>query len=171
VSYQDVADMAEDWDLRMRLIACVAQEHRDDPVQFVEDQIWRIAGQPGWGDAWNYAKLVHENDPDYHPGKDAAVLTDGMILAGVQQVVNIVEGRINDEAEAAQAAAAAAVQAEADRQLEVFTRQREYELANPIIPVEIPAPPPGDPVVIPGSDEPVPGEPPPATGDFQEPPQ
>jgi hypothetical protein len=161
--------MAEDWGLRMRLIACAAQEHPDNPVTFVEEQIWRICGQPGWGDAWQYARLTHADVEGYEIGKDDTVLTDGMILSGMQSVVNAVTERAN--AATATAALLATEQADAEhaRQLATFTAQREVELAKPIVPTEIPAPPTEPPPTPPGSTVEDPNAPAPAAGPFEEP--
>jgi hypothetical protein len=170
MSYQDVADMAEDWGLRMRLIACAAQEYPDNPVDFIDEQIWRICGQPGWGDAWQYSRLTHADDPDFDIGMQEDVVTDGMILSGIQEVIRqvnshaaILASEIREQQEAAEKAAAA-------RQLEAFTAQREIELANPILPVEIPAPPP-EVVQLPvlPEPEPQPDGSSPANGPFEEP--
>jgi hypothetical protein len=53
--------------------------------------IWRYnryvwAASPGWGGAWDSALAGHPDDPAYEPGRDPAVITDGMILATVQQL-------------------------------------------------------------------------------------
>jgi hypothetical protein len=44
--------------------------------------VW--AASPGWGAAWDSALAGHPDEPDYEPGKDPAVITDGMILSTVQ---------------------------------------------------------------------------------------
>ena len=171
MSYQDIADMAEDWGLRMRLIACAAQEHPDNPVTFVEEQIWRICGQPGWGDAWQYARLTHKDVEGYEIGTDETVVTDGMILSGMQFVVNAVVERAATTAAEVEQAAAVRAQVEADRQMAMFVAQRDLELAKPIIPTEVPTqlpvvnpdPPPAESVPL------DPNSPPPAEGPFEEP--
>jgi hypothetical protein len=168
VSYQDVADMAEDWNLRMRLIAAAAQEHPDNPVTFIDEQIWRICGQPGWGDAWQYARLTHTDVEGYAIGKDETVVTDGMILSGMQSIINGVAERA--AAAAAVAAAAAAEQADVEhtRQVALFAAQRDVELANPIVPTEVPTEPVVDPAPLPPTVD-DPNAPPPATGPFDDP--
>jgi len=174
VSYQDVANMAEDWPLRMRLIAAAAAVHPDNPMTFVEEQIWRITGQPGWDAAWTYARLTHPDDEDYEPGEDEGVITDAMIYDGIQQVSGAVRGRETDAEIAAENANQARLQAETDRQLELFTKQRELEIANPIIypdapaAVQLPYTPPEE------AEPPVemildPNAPPPAATPFEEP--
>jgi hypothetical protein len=46
--------------------------------------VW--AASPGWGAAWDSALAAHPDDAAYEPGRDPAVITDGMILATVQQL-------------------------------------------------------------------------------------
>ena len=46
--------------------------------------VW--ASSPSWGEKWDYALASHEDDPDYEPGKDPAVITDADILATVQHL-------------------------------------------------------------------------------------
>jgi hypothetical protein len=41
------------------------------------------AAAPGWDAAWESSK-VSNPDPDYDPGRDGGVITDGMILSQVQ---------------------------------------------------------------------------------------
>jgi hypothetical protein len=77
MSYWDIASMARDLDLQSRIYACVAQEtgSQDRTVDFLV-----ICGAPGWAEAW--ASALASDDP--LPGKDPAVITDGMILSSVQ---------------------------------------------------------------------------------------
>lgn len=83
MSYWDVSLVAADADLQTRIAACAATEHRsDDPVQWSWDHRWDLAAQPGWSDAW--ASAVAAGNPA--PGRDEAVITDGMVLSGVQSV-------------------------------------------------------------------------------------
>lgn len=51
---------------------------------WVHDYRYVWASSPGWGAAWDYALAAHPDDPEYEPGKDAAVITDEMILSAVQ---------------------------------------------------------------------------------------
>jgi hypothetical protein len=82
MSYKSVADMAESYSLNRRLTAGAAKESIDEPQAWVSVYRWEIASQPGWDTAWDSA--VAGEVPD--PGSDEAVITDGMILAGVQAV-------------------------------------------------------------------------------------
>lgn len=83
MSYKDVASMAESYSLNRRMNAAAATESIADPVQWVNLYRWEVAAQPGWDAAW--ASAVAGGNAD--PGSDEAVITDGMILSGIQAVV------------------------------------------------------------------------------------
>lgn len=83
MTYNDVADMADSASLKRRVTAAVAEEGILDPVGWLFPRYWQIVSQPGWDDAW--ASAVAGGNPD--PGASDAVITDGMILSGVQAVV------------------------------------------------------------------------------------
>lgn len=76
----EVALLQRDQSLHMRLAACAALEHRPDPDQWAWDSSWALAAQPGWGGKW--AEAIAAGNPD--PGRDPAVITDGMILSAIQ---------------------------------------------------------------------------------------
>jgi hypothetical protein len=80
--YNSVADMAEDFALGRRITAAAAKESIDNPQGWTQLFRWEVASQPGWDAAWDSA--VAGGVPS--PGADEAVITDGMILAGVQAV-------------------------------------------------------------------------------------
>lgn len=80
MSYWDVATMAGNSDLTLRVQACAATENIDDPYTWAADHMLDLASQPGWSEAW--ASAVASNNPA--PGRDAGVITDGMILSAVQ---------------------------------------------------------------------------------------
>lgn len=84
MTYKTVADMQEDYELRRRLVAACAVEKADEanPSGWVSDRIWDLVTQPGWADAYGYAK----NAGNAHPGADEAVVTDGMILSALQAI-------------------------------------------------------------------------------------
>jgi hypothetical protein len=84
MSYKSVADMADSYSLVRRLVAGAAKESIDNPQGWVQLYRYEIASQPGWDAAWDSA--VASENPD--PGNDEAVITDGMILSGVQAVWN-----------------------------------------------------------------------------------
>jgi hypothetical protein len=83
MSYKSVADMAENFALNRRITAGAAKESIDNPQGWVQLYRWEVAGQPGWDAAWDSAVAGGVVDP----GNDEAVITDGMILSGIQAVV------------------------------------------------------------------------------------
>jgi len=93
MAYTDIANAAQDMQLRMRIAACIStqtgysipQGVANHPIAIADYYQWQCAGQPGWGDAYAYA--VANNNPA--PGEDPAVITDGMILSAVQSVMGI----------------------------------------------------------------------------------
>lgn len=87
MSYLSVAAIKQNSWLRVRIAACVAVEDVSElPEEWVQDRLWALAAQPGWAQAWDSALAAHPED-SYEPGKDEAVITDGMILAAVQALV------------------------------------------------------------------------------------
>ena len=86
MSYNHIADAAQDSDLRRRVAACFAQQTTgtEQPEALAAVHMWRIAADNDIADAYAYA--VNTNVPD--PGKDEAVVTDANILAAVTAIVN-----------------------------------------------------------------------------------
>lgn len=82
MAYIDVSDMVNNGDLVARETACAAVEGQADPVGWVGARVWQLAAQPGWSDAW--ASATASGNPA--PGRDPAVISDAMILSGVQAV-------------------------------------------------------------------------------------
>lgn len=81
MAYWDMAQIAQDGDLTNRVQACAAQEITGaNPYQWAADHMLLLAAQPGWDAAW--ASAVAAGNP--RPGKDPAVITDGMILSATQ---------------------------------------------------------------------------------------
>lgn len=81
MSYQTIALIAQDADLRQRLIACAAEQAKDaNPGHWVDQRLWRLAATPGWGASWASALLANIA----RPGWDESVITDAAILAAVQ---------------------------------------------------------------------------------------
>ena len=88
MSYLTQTEMADDWAMRNRVAAAAASEHVEgDPDAWSNTHRRTWAAAPGWDAAWESAKVSHEDDPNYEPGKDEAVITDGQILAQVQAMV------------------------------------------------------------------------------------
>jgi hypothetical protein len=84
MAYWDIAEMALDAQLIMRVQACAAQEPSlTQPQAWVAQHMLQITAAPGWDAAW--ASAIAGGIVD--PGKDAGVITDGQILAQVQSVI------------------------------------------------------------------------------------
>jgi hypothetical protein len=102
-SYLSISAIANDENMNERLRAAATQQTHlgnapviaDDPVNtvdtwaaisWVEQNRYLWASSPGWGAAWDSALAAHppETEPDYEPGRDPGVITDGMILTTVQ---------------------------------------------------------------------------------------
>jgi hypothetical protein len=130
MSYADIAAMVEDWELRMRLVACAAQEQHDAPVSFVEDNIWRICAHPGFTKAWGKTATATANDPDYKPGGDESVISDAMIQAGVQRVLGDLQTKVTMSARAVEDDTAARLDAEEEREFRRHVRIRQWEIEN-----------------------------------------
>jgi hypothetical protein len=98
-AYLAISEVANDPNMTERLNAATTQQwylgsidlgsDGNNPfnvTQWVKDRRYVWASSPGWGAAWDSALAAHPDDPDYEPGKDPAVITDGMILSTVQQL-------------------------------------------------------------------------------------
>jgi len=92
-AYLAISEIANDNFMRERMNAAAVQQEQlgaahlqPDPLAWVMNERYLWASSPGWGEAWDYALAAHPDDPDYEPGKDAAVITDSMILAAVQEL-------------------------------------------------------------------------------------
>lgn len=69
-----------------RMAQAAATEGYAYPDSWAGDNRRRWAAQPGWSEAWESALVSHPDDPDYDPGTDEGVITDGMILSAVQSI-------------------------------------------------------------------------------------
>lgn len=86
MAYWDIASMSKDTDLIAREEAAAAQElpaGSDSPYTWVADHALLLAASPGWSEAWASA-VASGNEL---PGRDAAVITDGMILSATQALI------------------------------------------------------------------------------------
>ena len=85
MSYNHIADAAQDSDLRRRVAACFAQQTTgtEQPEALAAVHMWRIAANSTIADAYAYA--VASDLPN--PGRDEAVVTDAAILAAVSAIV------------------------------------------------------------------------------------
>jgi hypothetical protein len=86
MSYNHIADAAQDSDLRRRVAACFAQNTTgtEQPEALASVHMWRIAADNDIAAAYAYGV---DTDVD-RPGKDEAVVTDAAILAAVSAIVN-----------------------------------------------------------------------------------
>jgi hypothetical protein len=80
MAYSDIAALNSDNDFILRTRACASTEGETDPETWSNENMWAMAGAPGFGDAYAYA-VASENP---RPGNDPAVITDAMILGQVQ---------------------------------------------------------------------------------------
>ncbi len=89
MSYLVQTEMADDWAMRNRVAAAAASEHVEgDPDAWSNENRREWAAAPGWDAAWESATVSHEGDSGYEPGRDEAVITDSMILAQVQSMLD-----------------------------------------------------------------------------------
>jgi hypothetical protein len=75
MGYWDISQMSADADLAARITACGAQERPAGVLNLL-----LVCAAPGWDAAWASA-IAGGNQT---PGRDPAVITDGMILSAVQ---------------------------------------------------------------------------------------
>jgi len=98
-TYLSISQIANDEFMTQRLNAATTQQwhlgtidlgqngnNSFNVLQWVTDNRYLWASSPGWGAAWDYSLAAPppETEPDYEPGKDPGVITDGMILSTVQ---------------------------------------------------------------------------------------
>lgn len=85
MSYNAIAQAAQDQDLRLRIAACIAQQQLTDdrhPVAYADAIQWQVAANPAVSDAYTYAV----NMSIARPGRDEGAVTDAMILAAVSDL-------------------------------------------------------------------------------------
>jgi len=89
MAYSDVAALSGDVNFILRTSACYAIETADaetkkNPQQWAMDHAWEMAAQPGFGEAYTYARDTDVEDPGNNPG----VITDAQILSAVQSIMS-----------------------------------------------------------------------------------
>ena len=87
MSYWSISQMQQHPALRSRVTACCAQEGAAEPDTAMNDIMWQVVAEPGWGEAWDYAVAAAQQagpGEAIDPGIDPAVITDAMILSAVQ---------------------------------------------------------------------------------------
>jgi hypothetical protein len=87
MTYLMQSAITENPSMMNRVAQCAAEQTVPDPDKWAFDNRRTWAASPGWADAWAYALATHESDPEYDPGKDESVITDGMILSEVQGMI------------------------------------------------------------------------------------
>ena len=83
MTYNAIAKMAQDTSLLLRITACASQEGSDAPEFFADSHRWQLAATPGWPEAYQFAIDSGVEDP----GASETVITDPMILAAVQPMI------------------------------------------------------------------------------------
>ena len=84
MSYRTQAMMADDYHLHRRVAASAASEGITNPYDWAVQNAWALSALPGWDAAYESAVLVGNDTP----GGTTNVITDNMILAGVQEIRN-----------------------------------------------------------------------------------
>lgn len=92
MSYLTQNEIASNSPMFWRVAQAAAEEGTPNPDEWTNDnrRLWGAA--PGWDDAWASARVAHP-EPEYDPGMDEAVITDGMILSQVQSMQGNQEAR------------------------------------------------------------------------------
>lgn len=90
MSYAAVVQLARSSSLLDRVAAAAAKEGQDSPQSWALERAWRFAAEPGWAEAWAYAKDTQSVNVNPDTGAREDVISDAMILAAVQ-------ARIGDE--------------------------------------------------------------------------
>lgn len=86
MSYNDIAEMARNGDLRERIAACAAVEgvRVPHPRDWADQNQWAIVAKTDWEAAWEYARNVGAIE---RLGYADDVINDGMILSAVQGLI------------------------------------------------------------------------------------
>jgi hypothetical protein len=86
MSYLTQDEIANNRAMLARVAQAAAQEDKpNDPDHWAYSNRREWASAPGWDAAWESAKVTHP-EPEYDPGEDEGVVTDGMILSQVQSM-------------------------------------------------------------------------------------
>ena len=83
MSYLTQSAIAGNGTMVSRVAQAAAEQHISSPDAWAQENRRTWAAAPGWDDAWESAKVSHP-EPEYDPGADESVITDGQILAQVQ---------------------------------------------------------------------------------------
>jgi hypothetical protein len=91
MSYLTQAHIAENIAMYKRVAQAAASEGIADADIWTNDNRRYWSAAPGWDEAWESAYASHPDEPQYDPGSDEAVITDGMILSQIQSMGSGVE--------------------------------------------------------------------------------
>lgn len=91
-AYLAMSQIANDALMVERVRSCTTQQNAlgsisvPDPIVWADENRYVWAASPGWAGAWDSALAAHppDDEPNYRPGGDPAVITDGQILSTVQ---------------------------------------------------------------------------------------
>jgi hypothetical protein len=86
VSYQTITLMAASQSLQSRMVACAARENVEQPLPWVQQNLWALIAAPGWDTVWD-AAVDQSSKTKWNPdiGARDDIITDAMILAAVQE--------------------------------------------------------------------------------------
>lgn len=90
MTYNAIAQAAQDQHLRLRIAACIAAEDpggEGHPIARADAIQWQVAASGTIADAYSYAVGTNVVDP----GRDEAVVTDAMLLAAVSALLPAAE--------------------------------------------------------------------------------
>ena len=84
MSYQSIVIMAGSQSLRARMVAAAAAAGSEDPVGFVDRNMWQLVSDDGLADKWDEA--VAKNDINKNPdtGARTDVITDAKIRKAIE---------------------------------------------------------------------------------------
>jgi hypothetical protein len=86
MSYLEQDAIAGSPSMMSRVAQCAAQQAVPDADVWASVNRRAWAASPGWDAAWA-SSLASHPDGGFDPGRDEAVITDGMILAQVQAMI------------------------------------------------------------------------------------
>ena len=86
MSYLTQAEIANNGSMNNRVAQAATEEGKGDGDAWAAQNRRAWAAAPGWDDAWESSRASHPDEPEYDPGADEAVVTDGMILSQIQSM-------------------------------------------------------------------------------------
>lgn len=87
MAYSSVVEMAGSQSLLSRIVAAAAGEDVADPLAWAQRNVWQVVSEPGWAEAWDYARDTANDDVNPDTGMRPGVINDNMILSAVQAVL------------------------------------------------------------------------------------